>query len=159
MLRELHIKNLAIINDATLEFTEGLNALTGETGAGKSIIIDALCLALGERASSELVRSGEKEALVEAFFDIPQKKLNDTTHRFLQDMGIDIDDGIIMKRILSSQGKSRAYINGSMVNVQTLSSVSSGSKDVRLRWLSRAAASFRSFSWVNGRLGVKAAWR
>jgi DNA repair protein RecN (Recombination protein N) len=69
MLRELRIKNLAIIDDITVEFEKGMNVLTGETGAGKSIVVDALCLALGERASSELVRSGEKEAVIEAFFE------------------------------------------------------------------------------------------
>lgn len=130
MLRELHIKNLTIIDNVTVEFEEGLNVLTGETGAGKSIIIDALCLALGERASSELIRSGEKEAVIEAFFDIPQKLLNPSTRKLLQDIGIDIDEGIIMKRILSAQGKSRAYINDSMVNVQTLSEISRSIIDV-----------------------------
>ncbi|MEF9438056.1 MAG: AAA family ATPase, partial [Candidatus Mariimomonas ferrooxydans] len=71
MLQELHIKNLAIIDDVNVEFGKGFNVLTGETGSGKSVIIDALCLALGERASSELIRSGEKEAVIEAFFDVP----------------------------------------------------------------------------------------
>ncbi|MBI5187821.1 MAG: DNA repair protein RecN, partial [Nitrospirae bacterium] len=130
MLRELRIKNLAIIDDLTVEFEEGLNVLTGETGAGKSIIIDALCLALGERASSEIIRSGEKEATVEAFFDIPPKSLNPSACKLLQDMGIDIEDGIIMKRILSVHGKSRAYVNNSMVNIQTLSEISRDIIDV-----------------------------
>ena len=130
MLRELHIKNLAIIDDASANFEKGLNVLTGETGAGKSIIIDALCLALGERASTEVIRSGEKEAVVEAFFDIPPKLLNSSSRRFLQDLGINIEDGIILKRILSAQGKNRAYINDSMVNVQTLSEISKGIIDV-----------------------------
>ena len=130
MLRELHIKNLAIIDDASANFEKGLNVLTGETGAGKSIIIDALCLALGERASTEVIRSGEKEAVVEAFFDIPPKLLNSSSRRFLQDLGINIENGIILKRILSAQGKNRAYINDSMVNVQTLSEISKGSIDV-----------------------------
>ncbi|MCK5504513.1 MAG: DNA repair protein RecN, partial [Thermodesulfovibrionia bacterium] len=130
MLRELRIKNLAIIDNAIADFEKGLNVLTGETGAGKSIIIDALCLALGKRASGELIRSGEKEAVVEAFFDIPQELLNPSSLRLLQDIGIDIDDGIILKRILSVQGKSRAYINDSLVNIQTLSEISSYIIDV-----------------------------
>ena len=130
MLRELHIKNLAIIDDASANFEKGLNVLTGETGAGKSIIIDALCLALGERASTEVIRSGEKEAVVEAFFDIPPKLLNSSSRRFLQDLGINIENGIILKRILSARGKNRAYINDSMVNVQTLSEISKGIIDV-----------------------------
>ena len=131
MLRELHIKNLAIIDDVTVEFEQGLNVLTGETGAGKSIIIDALCLALGERSRSiGIIRTGEKEAVIEAFFDIPPKSLNPSARELLQNMGIDIEDGIIMKRILSVQGKSRAYINNSMVNIQTLSEVSRDIIDV-----------------------------
>jgi len=130
MLRELHIKNLAIIDDATLEFEEGLNVLTGETGAGKSIIISALCLALGERASGEQVRSGEKSAVVSAFFDIPQEFLPESTQHLLHDMSIDPEDGIIMKRVISAQGKSKAYINDSMVSVQTLSKISRDIIDV-----------------------------
>ncbi|MEF9425874.1 MAG: AAA family ATPase [Candidatus Mariimomonas ferrooxydans] len=130
MLQELHIKNLAIIDDVNVEFGKGFNVLTGETGSGKSVIIDALCLALGERASSELIRSGEKEAVIEAFFDVPHKRLDQSTRRLLQDIGIDIEEGIIMKRILSAQGKSRAYINDSLVSVHTLSQISRDIIDV-----------------------------
>lgn len=130
MLRELHIKNFSIIDKVSVEFKEGFNVITGETGAGKSIIIDALCLALGERAAGELVRGGETEAVVEAFFDITPKLLPLPTRRFLEDNGIDIKDGLILKRIISSQGRSRAFINSSMVNVQTLAEVSARIIDV-----------------------------
>jgi len=130
MLRVLHIKNFSIIDDANIEFGEGFNVLTGETGAGKSIIIDAVCLALGERAASEAVRSGEKEAVVAAFFDVSKGLLNPATKNFLNDFGITVDDGLILKRIVSSQGKSRAFVNGSMVNVQTLSDISRSIIDV-----------------------------
>ncbi|MBI4847391.1 MAG: DNA repair protein RecN [Nitrospirae bacterium] len=126
----LYIKNFSIIDDANIEFAEGFNVLTGETGAGKSIIIDALCLALGERATAEAIRSGEKEAVVAAFFDISPTLLNPATHQFLTDYGINIDDGLILKRIVSAQGKSRAFVNGSMVNVQTLSDISKSIIDV-----------------------------
>jgi DNA repair protein RecN (Recombination protein N) len=130
MLRELRIKNLAIIDDITIDFGKGLNTLTGETGAGKSILITALCLALGERASGELIRSGEQDAVVEVFFDITRKQLSTAVHRLFEDMGIDVQDGVILKRIITAQGKNRAYVNGSMVNVQTLSDVSNGIIDV-----------------------------
>lgn len=130
MLRELHIKNLAIIDDASVEFGQGFNVLTGETGAGKSIIVNALALALGERAAGELIRSGEKEAVIEALFDPPPKISNQSMYDSLHDTGIKIEDGIIMKRLVSSQGRSRAYINGSMVNIQTLSDVSRSIIDV-----------------------------
>jgi len=130
MLRVLHIKNFSIIDDANIEFGEGFNVLTGETGAGKSIVIGALCLALGERAASEVIRSGEKEAVVAAYFDISPELLSPSTTQFLKDFGINIDEGLILKRIVSAQGKSRAFVNGSMVNVQTLSDISKNIIDV-----------------------------
>jgi DNA repair protein RecN (Recombination protein N) len=130
MLRELHIKNFSIIDDVTVEFGDGFHVLTGETGAGKSIVINALSLALGERASGDLVRSGEKEALIEAYFDVSPILLSPSSLQFLKDNGIDTDDGLILKRIISAQGKNRAYINSSMVNVQTLEDISKRLVDV-----------------------------
>jgi len=114
MLRELRIKNLAIIDDLKVRFEEGLNVLTGETGAGKSIIVDSLSLALGSRAQSDLIRSGEKEAVVQAYFEVKEGKE-------LPDLGIDISDGLIIRRSLFATGKSRAYINDTMVSLQRLS--------------------------------------
>jgi len=113
MLRQLRIRDFAIIDDLTVSFEHGLNVLTGETGAGKSIIVDALGLALGERAQADMVRAGRSETVVEAFFDI-------SGHPVLERLGIAADDGIILRRNLSSSGKSRAYVNDTMVNVQTL---------------------------------------
>ncbi|MEW6600209.1 MAG: DNA repair protein RecN [Nitrospirota bacterium] len=130
MLRELHIKNFSIIDNINIEFQDGFNVITGETGAGKSIIIDALCLALGARAAGELVRSGETEAVVEAFFEITPKHLPKPVIQFLKESGIDGSDGLILKRIISSQGRSRAYVNGSMVTVQALSDISTAIIDV-----------------------------
>jgi DNA repair protein RecN (Recombination protein N) len=130
MLRELHIKNFSIIDDVNIEFGDGFNVLTGETGAGKSIIVNALSLALGERAAGDLVRSGEKEAVIEAYFDIPPQLLDPSISQFLRDNGIDNNEGFILKRIITTQGRSRAYINSSMVNVQTLSDISSNIIDV-----------------------------
>jgi DNA repair protein RecN (Recombination protein N) len=130
MLRELQIKNLAIIEDAVVEFGEGLNVLTGETGAGKSIIISALSLALGERASSSSVRSGKKEGSVRSFFEISSDDLDKVSAVDLEGLGIDTENGLILRRVVSSQGKSRAYINDSMVNLQTLSEISSSVIDI-----------------------------
>lgn len=130
MLRELRIKNLAIIEDAIAEFGKGFNVLTGETGAGKSIIIYALSLALGERATSTIIRSGEKEGTVQAFFDITPGTLNKSAGTFFRDIGIEIDDGIILRRNISSQGKSKAYINDSIINLQTLSDASGSIIDI-----------------------------
>jgi DNA repair protein RecN (Recombination protein N) len=130
MLQELHIHNFSIIDDASIEFGKGFNVITGETGAGKSIIINALSLSLGERAASEYVRSGKKEALVESLFDISPKKFSTHVHRAISNLGVSIDDGLILKRIISSQGKNRAYINSSMANVQTLSDISGNIIDI-----------------------------
>ena len=130
MLQELHINNFSIIDDASIEFGKGFNVITGETGAGKSIIINALSLSLGERAASEYVKSGKKEALVESFFEISPKKLSKTVHETITDLGVNIDGGLILKRVISAQGKNRAYINSSMANVQTLADISATIIDI-----------------------------
>jgi len=113
MLKELRIKNLAIIGDISVSFGVGLNVLTGETGAGKSIIVDALGLALGDRAQTDMIRSGEKEASVQAYFE-----LDDALS--LPDIGIDVSEDIVLRRTLSASGKSRAFINDNMVSLQAL---------------------------------------
>jgi DNA repair protein RecN (Recombination protein N) len=114
MLRELRIKNFTIIDDLTLNFKAGLNVLTGETGAGKSIIVGALGILLGDKASQEIIKTGAKEANIEAYFD-------NRNHPALEELSIESDEGIIIRRNISSQGKGRAYINDTPVNVQTLS--------------------------------------
>jgi DNA repair protein RecN (Recombination protein N) len=113
MLKELRIRNLAIIDDLSVRFDKGLNVITGETGAGKSILVDALGLVLGSRAQSDLVRSGENEAVIQAYFDV------DPAYQ-LPDIGADISDELIIRRSISSSGKSRAYINDTMVSLQSL---------------------------------------
>jgi DNA repair protein RecN (Recombination protein N) len=123
MLRELRISNLAIIDDLTVRFGRGLNVLTGETGAGKSIIVDALGLALGDRAQSDLIKSGAKEATVQAYFEIR----GDAS---LPDIGIDTSEGILLRRVISSSGKNRAYINDTMVTQQSLSEVGKALVDI-----------------------------
>lgn len=115
MLKELRIKNLAIIDDLRLRFEAGLNVLTGETGAGKSILVDALSLVLGSRAQSDLVRSGEKEAIIQAYFEIDGIRM--------PDIGLDISEGLILRRYISASGKSKAYINDIMVSMQSLAEI------------------------------------
>ena len=118
MLNRLLIKNIGLINELTVEFGDGLNILTGETGAGKSMIVSALNLVLGERADSDLVKSGEKNAMVEAVFD--EKKIRPAA-RILEAQGIEAEDGeFIIRRLLQPEGKSRALVNGSMVNLSSL---------------------------------------
>ena len=123
MLKELRIKNLAIIGDLAVRFSNGLNVLTGETGAGKSIIVDALGLALGDRAQSEMIRSGEQEGSVQAYFELDASVS-------LPDIGIDVSEDIVLRRTLSSSGKSRAYINDTMVTLQTLSEIGKSLVDI-----------------------------
>src|SRR5512147_1451685 len=113
MLKELNIKNFAIIDQLRVEFGPGLNVFTGETGAGKSIVVDALNLALGERASTDLVRTGSAEAVVEAAFELNGKGAKDI-RAILADQGIEAANGedLIVRRIISTAGKSKVYLNG-----------------------------------------------
>ncbi len=119
MLRELHIKNYAIIDEVALPLSEGFNVITGETGAGKSILVEALSLILGERSSLEGVRHGANEAVLEAAFDpLPSKENpNDTLSA---DAPLDPDDDLILKRVLNKSGKNRVYLNGAMATLSAL---------------------------------------
>lgn len=123
MLSELRIRYLAIIKDVKLSLARGFNVLTGETGAGKSIIVGALGLLLGERASADLVRSGAQRARVEAAFDVSTNK---ALLAELDERGIDASDGtlILSREVMSgSGGRSRAWINGSPVTTAVLGDV------------------------------------
>jgi DNA repair protein RecN (Recombination protein N) len=110
MLLELRIQNFAVIESLAMHFEAGLNALSGETGAGKSIIVGALGLLLGERASSENIRAGAQKATVEGVFDVARRK---EVLALLTEQGIEADDGLlILRREVSSEGRSRAWVNG-----------------------------------------------
>ena len=106
MLNELHIENIAVIERADIRFTGGLNVLTGETGAGKSIVIDSIGAVLGERVSRELVRRGAEKGLVSAVFDL------DGTEQWLRDNDIEAEDELILQRRISADGKSSCRICG-----------------------------------------------
>jgi DNA repair protein RecN (Recombination protein N) len=111
MLSELRIRNFALIDQLTVRLGPGLNVLTGETGAGKSIIVGALSLLLGERASVDVVRAGAERASVEGIFDTDG---NAEVERWLEEQGIEAEDGLlILKREVAAGGRSRAWINGS----------------------------------------------
>jgi DNA repair protein RecN (Recombination protein N) len=124
MLKELNIKNFAIIDQLRVEFAPGLNVFTGETGAGKSIVVDALNLALGERASADLIRTGCQEAVVEAAFELNHDGTAEIK-AMLTEQGIKMDSGedLIVRRVLSSSGKNKVYINGSLANLATLAAL------------------------------------
>lgn len=116
MLRELHIENFALIQNLTVAFSDGLNILTGETGAGKSIIIDALNQVLGQRASTELVRSGEEMALITAVVDVNPEVL-----ARLAELGLETREGcVILQREIYAKGNSQARVDGRPVNVAVL---------------------------------------
>ncbi len=137
MLLHLAIKNLAIIEQTSIELGPGLNVLTGETGAGKSIIIDALSLVLGDRARTETIRRGARQAEVQALFRLPADA--EVAERLrAQDLGGDEDPGpvagatldVVVRRIVAPNGKGRVYINGALVTVSTLAEVTRGLVDL-----------------------------
>ncbi len=117
MLRELSIRNFAIIEDLTIHFGSGLTILSGETGAGKSIIINAVNLLLGSRASAALIRTGAEYAELEAFFEVGR---DTPVAAMLADQGYDPDEGLMVRRIISSQDRHRIYINGRLATMQLL---------------------------------------
>jgi DNA repair protein RecN (Recombination protein N) len=117
VLRELRVENYAVIDNVVVEFGAGLNLLTGETGTGKSILIDALALLLGEKASSEVVRHGAEKAVVAAVFDVEGK----AAEAILEDNGIDCeDDEIILRREIGANGKGRVFVNNQPATVAVL---------------------------------------
>ncbi len=120
MLKELSIRNFAIIDDLQVSFSDGLTILSGETGAGKSIILNAVNLLLGSRASAELVRSGAETAELEAFFDIPhQSSIAD----LMSASGYEPAEGLLIRRLISRAGGNRVYINGRLATIQLLNTV------------------------------------
>ena len=121
MLTELSIRNFAIIDEMKVSFTDGLNVITGETGAGKSIIIGAVSLLLGERASADMIRSFEESATVEALFDIGEKE---DLKKKIREMGFHVGKELILKRIVTRTGKNRVYIDGQLATLGMLSAIS-----------------------------------
>ena len=121
MLTELRIRNLAVIESVTLPVAPGFNVLSGETGAGKSIIVGALGLLLGERSSADVVRSGADRAVVEGVFDAAENRMLEAV---LDERGIEAEDGLlVLRREVSAAGKSRAWINDVTVTTTALASV------------------------------------
>ena len=118
MLRELHVRDLALIEEARLHFGPGLNVLSGETGAGKTVLVEALGLLLGGRGDSGLVRPGAKRLELEAAFDLPDSRV---ARRLAQVEGVELEgDEIILRRVMSIDGRGRCYVNGRMCTAGTL---------------------------------------
>src|SRR5690606_9996063 len=122
MLQKLTIHNYAIIDKLEIDFSEKLNAITGETGAGKSIIVGALGLILGERADSSVLVNKEKKCIVEGSFLAENKK---GVRAFLKDNELDVGEEVVVRREINTSGKSRAFINDTPVNLSQLQELSS----------------------------------
>ena len=129
MLAELHIRDFAIISEINISFSPGFNAFTGETGAGKSIIIDALDLVLGGRASPDMVRTGASSSLIQAMFVLEGDVLREVSE-LLASNGLDPSEELIITREISSSGRSSARINGSLVPVTLLKQLGENLVDI-----------------------------
>ncbi len=124
MLTHLRISNFALLDDVEIEFGPGMNALTGETGAGKSLLVDAVSLLRGGRASADVVRAGAEEARIEAVFEPPHGPCAEALLGRLERAGIEpADEGLIVRRLISKQGRSRVYINGALSTATVLGEV------------------------------------
>ncbi len=120
MLKELSIKNFAIIDDLSVSFSQGLTVLSGETGAGKSIIINAVNLILGTRASARLIRTGTDTAEIGAFFEINERS---PAGKILKNNDLYSEDGLLIRRIISRNDRHKIYINGSIATIQMLAAI------------------------------------
>lgn len=120
MLHSLHIKNVVLIEQLTLDFKSGLSALTGETGAGKSILLDSLGLALGSRAESSLVRKGSDQASVTAEFELPE---NHAAFAVMKEQDLSTGTSLILRRVLTADGRSKAFVNDEPVSIGLLKSL------------------------------------
>lgn len=120
MLQELLIKNFAIIDDLNIRFEKGLTILSGETGAGKSIIINAVNLLLGSRASATMIRDGCDTAELSAWFEIPEDSI---AAAMMDEHGYAHEDGLLVRRVIAKNDRHRTYINDTMATVQTLASI------------------------------------
>lgn len=127
MLQSLHVHNFALLEDAHADFTPGFNVFTGETGAGKSILIDAFGMVLGGRASVDYVRSGTEGLWVQAVFDITNQE---DIKNILREQGLESEDDLFLKRQISAAGKSRALVNGVQVPLAVLKQIGTALVDI-----------------------------
>jgi DNA repair protein RecN (Recombination protein N) len=122
VLKKLHIQNYAIIDEIDIQFSNQLNIITGETGAGKSILMGALSLILGERADTSALKVNDKKCVIEGFFSIDDKP---AIQQFLKDNELDIDEELVVRREIAVSGKSRAFVNDTPTTVQQLKALAS----------------------------------
>ena len=128
MLVELTIKNIALIESLRIEFAQGFNVLTGETGAGKSIVVDSISLALGGRADRDMIRTGADRGMVQAVFDVSG---NPRARQVLQDLDIEDDDGLVaIRRELSRSGRNICRVSDVVVPLNTLKQLTATLMDI-----------------------------
>jgi DNA repair protein RecN (Recombination protein N) len=144
MLKQLTIRNYALIDEMTVVFRPGLNILTGETGAGKSIILGAIGLILGERARSDVIRQGASAAFVEAFFDVPTELFDDV----LGPSQTGSSEGLLLRREVTDSGRSRCFVNDSPVTLNQMSLL--GDRLVDLHGRTPGFAEVRTSSGISG---------
>ena len=130
MLLKLHIQNYAIIDEVDIDFTKGLTIITGETGAGKSIILGALGLIMGKRADLKVLFNPDKKCFVEARFTTNTPDV----HQILITEDLDINEELIIRREITTSGKSRAFVNDTPVNLDTLQKLSGHLIDLHQQW-------------------------
>src|ERR1700755_1526436 len=157
MLRRLSLKDFVIVDALELEFGAGFSVLTGETGAGKSILIDALQLALGARAEGGVVREGCARSEITAEFDSPASLAG-----WLDEAGFAVDEALLLRRVVDAQGKSRAFVNGSAATLTQLRE--GGARPPRpgprprRRWPARASARASSTPNASASPGSRPRW-
>jgi DNA repair protein RecN (Recombination protein N) len=128
MIESLRIENLAVLERAEIELGGGLNVLTGETGAGKSIVLGALALLAGSRASQDVIRDGASEAIVEAVFRVEG---DEALARALERLGVEVPDGeLVVRRSVARSGRGRARLGGELVPVSTLADLFRGRLEI-----------------------------
>ncbi len=127
MLTCLRVRNFAIIDELEVELGPGMNVMTGETGAGKSILVEALKLVLGGKARPEIIRTGAEQAEVEALFDVADEP--EIKQRII-DAGVEVDDELVLRRVVQRSGRSRVYLNGSLASASQLAELARGLCDI-----------------------------
>ena len=158
MLLELRVENYAVIDSLTVEFAPGLNLLTGETGAGKSILIDALSLLLGDKASTDMIRHGAEKAIVSGVFEADEKRLRP----LLEENGIEPEGNqVIVKREIAAGGKGRVFVNNQPATVALLRALAPALASIHAQNETILAFDERRVldSWIPTLVTILAIWR